>query len=295
MRKGDQVGSVGWPYIGRMETKNPVGQALWFIEAHFGEDISLEDVAAVAGVSRFWLSRAFAPATGHTVMGYVRARRLTEAAKALAAGAVDILAVALAARYGSHEAFTRAFRDQFGETPERVRALGSVTGLRLTEAISLAPAAGGEFEEPRLVMAKPRLLAGLNERYDGTSMPAIAAQWQRFVPHIGHIPGQVGYTTYGVLHNGDGSGACDYLCAVEVSGFGLVPAEWARLTLPARRYALFVHRSHVSTIRSTWNAAWNQWAPGKPVAEAPEFERYTESFDPITGMGGVEIWIPLEE
>jgi AraC family transcriptional regulator len=278
-----------------VEKHSPVGKALWFIEAHFGEDLSLEDVAAVAGVSRFHLSRAFAPATGYTVMGYVRARRLTEAAKELAAGAPDILAVALKAGYESHEAFTRAFRDQFGETPEGVRALGSLAGLRLTEAISMVPEVGVGFEEPQLVAAGPILLAGVNERYDGTSMPAIAAQWQRFVPHIGHIPGQVGSTTYGVLHNGDECGACDYLCAVEVSGFGLVPGALARLTLARSPYAVFTHRGHVSTIRSTWNAAWNHWAPEQRAAEAPEFERYTESFDPMTGMGGVEIWIPLEE
>jgi AraC family transcriptional regulator len=47
-------------------------------------------------------------------MRYVRGRRLTEAAKVLSDGAPDILTVALDAGYGSHEAFTRAFRDQFG-------------------------------------------------------------------------------------------------------------------------------------------------------------------------------------
>ena len=54
-------------------------------------------------------------------MRYARARRLTEAARVLAKGAPDILNVALEADYGSHEAFTRAFRDHFGMTPEAVR------------------------------------------------------------------------------------------------------------------------------------------------------------------------------
>ncbi len=78
---------------------------------------------AIAGVSRFHMVRAFAAATGLSVMRYVRARRLSEAARALADGAPDILALALEADYGSHEAFTRAFRDHFGVTPEAVRGL----------------------------------------------------------------------------------------------------------------------------------------------------------------------------
>src|SRR6187401_170088 len=101
---------------------NPAQKALWFIESHLADQLSLDDIAGVAGISRFHLVRAFAAATGLSVMRYVRARRLSEAARALANGAPDILTLALEADYGSHEAFTRAFRDQFGTTPEDVRA-----------------------------------------------------------------------------------------------------------------------------------------------------------------------------
>jgi len=55
-------------------------------------------------------------------MNYVRVRRLSEAARALVGGAPEILTVALDSGNGSHEAFTRAFRDQFGVTPASVRA-----------------------------------------------------------------------------------------------------------------------------------------------------------------------------
>jgi len=101
---------------------NPAQKALWYIESHLGKALTLDEIAAVAGISRFHMVRAFAAATGCSVMRYVRARRLTEAARALAAGAPDILSLALDADYGSHEAFTRAFRDHFGITPEAVRA-----------------------------------------------------------------------------------------------------------------------------------------------------------------------------
>src|SRR4029077_9953194 len=101
---------------------NPAQKALWFIESHLADAWTLDEISAIGGVSRFHMVRAFAAATGFPVMRYVRARRLTEAARALARGAPDILSLALEADYGSHEAFTRAFRDHFGVTPETVRA-----------------------------------------------------------------------------------------------------------------------------------------------------------------------------
>jgi len=94
-----------------------VERAVWFIEHRFSAEVTLDAIAEAAGVSRFHLCRLFGVATGRSVMRYVRGRRLTEAARALAGGAADILAVALDAGYGSHEAFTRAFPRAYGVAP----------------------------------------------------------------------------------------------------------------------------------------------------------------------------------
>src|SRR5665213_4070786 len=116
---------------------NPAQKALWFIESHLADALTLDEVAAIGGVSRFHMVRSFAAATGLSVMRYVRARRLSEAARALAGGAPDILALALEADYGSHEAFTRAFRDSFGVTPEAVRAATCFDKLSLQAPIMM--------------------------------------------------------------------------------------------------------------------------------------------------------------
>ena len=274
----------------------PVEKALWFIEGHFADSIELDDIAAAGGVSRFYLTRAFVAATGQSAVRYLRGRRLSEAARALAAGAPDILAVALDAGYGSHEAFTRAFRDLFGMTPEQVRAQGHLDNVTLVEPIIMNQTLLPHLEEPRLVDGPPMVIAGLDMRYSCDSSKAVPSQWQRFAPHDGAIPGQRGAVAYGVCHDADDDGNFSYLTGVEVDDAARVPRDLATVRLKAQRYAVFAHREHVSTIRRTVHTIWSQWLPQSrhEVADAPNFERYGPEFDPRTGLGGLEIWIPLK-
>jgi AraC family transcriptional regulator len=59
---------------------------------------------------------------------------------------------------------------------------------------------------------------------------------------------------------------------------------------------VFTHRKHFSSIPKTIEAIWNKWLPnsGYTPAESPSFERYTEEYDPKTGTGGTEIWVPIK-
>lgn len=275
---------------------NPVEKALWFVESHFASDITLEEIAAIAGVSRHHMVRAFGAATGRSVMRYVRGRRLSQAARSLAMGAPDILAVALDAGYGSHEAFTRAFRDQFGATPEAIRAQRRLDTIDVVEPIKMNESLFATLEPPRFETGKPLLIAGLSERYNDETIAGVPALWQRFEPYIGTIPGQIGRTTYGVCCNGDDEGNIDYIAGVEVADFSDLPGAFARLRIPTQRYAVFTHRDHVSSIRRTWKTIWAKWLPesGHEVADGPSFERYGETFDPRSGTGWFEIWIPIK-
>jgi AraC family transcriptional regulator len=241
--------------------------------------------------------RAFAAATGLSVMRYVRARRLSEAARALAAGAPDILELALAADYGSHEAFTRAFRDHFGITPEMVRASACLDHLKLQEPIQMDSTFTDNLQPPRFVNGKPLLIAGLGERVSQDNGAGIPGQWRRFQPRMADIPDRVGQVAYGVCCNGDDSGNFDYIAGVEVSDFSDLPREFARVRIPGQKYAVFSHRDHISSIRRTVSTIWNQWLPasGLKAADAPSFERYDVTFDPVTGNGGLEIWVPVRD
>src|SRR5262245_49052665 len=160
-RKNGQARLRGRFYPRAMATVTD--QALWFIESHLAEDLPLERIAAAVGVSTFHLCRAFAATTGRPVAAYARSRRLSRAAEALAAGATDILDVALSAGYESHEAFTRAFRRQFETTPESVRAHAAVAGLSLQEPLRMNPTTIPDLSAPRIVTQAGLILTGLDE------------------------------------------------------------------------------------------------------------------------------------
>jgi AraC family transcriptional regulator len=126
----------------------------------------------------------------------------------------------------------------------------------------------------------------------------IPAQWQRFGPHFGHVPGQIDMTGYGVILDAGPGAGFDYLCGVEISPGTELPREFAVRKLPAHRYAVFAHRGHVSSLGETCDAIFNAWLPESgtkmPEDGAYFFERYGPEFDPVTGNGGCEVWIPVE-
>jgi AraC family transcriptional regulator len=276
-----------------------VKKALWYIESHSANPLTLGDVAEACGLSRFYLSRVFPEVTGHSVFGYLRGRRLTEAARALVEGAPDILSVALDAGYGSHEAFTRAFRDVLGLTPEEVRARRSLDNLPIVEAFRMSDLPIIELAPPTFRDVGAMLIAGFSQYYTYEARGGIPAQWQRFNAYFGNIPNAVGHSAYGICTSvaGDDNGF-NYSCGVQVRSLDELPEDLIGLRLPAHRYAVFWHGDHISRIGATCGAIYSEWRPksGLKIAEGPlmMLEHYDQRFDPKTGNGGAEIWVPLQ-
>jgi predicted transcriptional regulator YdeE len=166
--------------------------------------------------------------------------------------------------------------------------------LRELEAAGRARALG--LPTPTFQQGPDLLVAGLNASYDKDTRVKIPQQWQRLAPYMGRVPGQVGHDTYGVCHASGADCRFEYLAGVAVSSADRLPEGFTTIKVDARRYAVFTHPGHVSSLPATIDTIWAKWAPDcdLPVArEAPCLERYTPKFNPGTGMGGMEVWIPL--
>jgi AraC family transcriptional regulator len=270
-------------------------RALWTIDRNLTGDLTLAKVAENCGVSRYHLAHAFGETTGMSVMEYVRSRRLSEAANNLAKGASNILDLALDYGYASHEAFSRAFRTQFGMTPEEVRKKATTEGLPVVTPVRAEEGARPAIAPVRSERLGEMKFVGLCEHVPFSQLQNIASQWQRFMPHYGEIENKAHPIPAGVSTNLDEEGNFDYICAVEVKRFGALPKGLMQITLPPQTYTVFRHDGHISEIGQTYHAIWNDWVPdgGRKIADAASIERHMETFDTRTGYGGVEIYIPM--
>lgn len=275
----------------------PVHKAIWFIESHLGAPLSLDAIAEAVGLSPYHLSRSFTAMTSQSVMRYVRARRLTEAAKKLEQGAPDILSVALDAGYGSHEAFTRAFVAHFRLTPEAMRQSPVLDdNPNRQEPLVMPQNWKPKLAAPRIVpVSTVRKMAGLQVRHHCSNLTGIPGQWEKFQPWFGNLPSTEPGVAYGIVVSVDDDGNMDYMAAVPIANGSNVPPDLTAIDLAAQTYAVFEHAGHISSIGATWGEAWSHQLPErnlKPV-KAPAFERYDQRFDPHTGNGLVELWLPI--
>lgn len=274
-------------------------KALWFIENHYGRRPSLDEVADASGTTRFHLSRTFSLAAGVPLTAYMRGRRLTEALKLIEAGAPSLIEVALEAGYGSHEAFTRAFRAQFGITPEEARDGHAVSQDVKVEPIKMNEFADFKLAEPRFEERGAFTVAGLGERFTLDRTQDIPQLWQKFnAKYDGTAPHAVPDFWYGISAEwGEAGQDFLYMAGVEVTDTHDLPAEFMTFTFPAQRYVVFPHTDHISTLQKTCVAVWDAWLPDNNIDTSNingTFEFYGNEFDPVTGNGGIELWFPFK-
>jgi len=99
-----------------------IARALSAVNDNSASHWGVENLAAVAGLSRSAFHARFAAAVGETPARYVARRRLESAATFLRAGRANVGEIASLVGYGSEVAFTRAFKARFGATPSAFRA-----------------------------------------------------------------------------------------------------------------------------------------------------------------------------
>lgn len=271
-----------------------VAKAVWLIETRLAAPPSLDELARVAGVSRFHLSRVFAATVGRPSMACSRARRLTEAARALDLG-LSVTEAGLAAGFESPEGFSRAFREEFGLAPSTLGAGAGLDAINLSNPRSPKDQTMTTLAPPRIENRAPFTVAGSRARFTTESAGGIPALWSAFAPHLTALKSTEPGVAYGVCIHDPDADTIGYMAAAPVADGADAPPDLEVLRVPGGRYAVFTHGCHISEIRRTMHAIFDDWLPrsGEAPAGTPDFERYPATFDPKTGAGPVEVWIPL--
>ncbi len=102
-----------------------MNMAINYISEHYMDDVSLEEVAAFAGYSKYYFSRAFKNYLGISFSDYLLVKRVNEATNLLIHTDRPIGDVAAASGFGSIATFNRIFRKHKNCTPTRYRAIYS--------------------------------------------------------------------------------------------------------------------------------------------------------------------------
>ncbi|MEI9409531.1 AraC family transcriptional regulator [Mesorhizobium salmacidum] len=96
-----------------------IRQAMAWIREHYTEHLSVEDMAAVAGMSESVFHRRFKAVTALSPLQYQKHIRLQEARRRLVARQGDAASAGFAVGYKSTSQFSREYRRLFGEPPRR--------------------------------------------------------------------------------------------------------------------------------------------------------------------------------
>ncbi len=283
-----------------------IQRGLGFLEAHLFERPSLAAVAAAAGVSAWHFHRVFTALTGETPGSYVRKRQTAEICRRLVDQAESLVELALAAGFESQATFTRGFTRVVGVSPARYRKARVVSPAHRYGALDLAALAARQQQrttmEPRFVRPAAVHVVGMAGRFTPRTTSRIPQLWERFArgPMDG-VPHRAGHHTFGVCMDADFAtleeDGFTYLAGVEVSRVDAVPPGMIAITVPARTYAVLTHHGHIARLPDTVKYVFGTWLPasGHRHVASPDFERYDERWEPTTGEGEIDIWVPIAE
>lgn len=92
-----------------------------YIEAHLSDNLSVRELATIAGLSTHHFGLAFRQSTGHPPHRYVIQRRIERAKALLLTTQASVTQIAYATGFASHGHFAAHFRKSVGTTPSRFR------------------------------------------------------------------------------------------------------------------------------------------------------------------------------
>ena len=286
-----------------MDYLKPVLNALAYIEQNLTRDMKTDDVAREAAFSKYHFHRIFLAITGNSVAGYIRRRRLTEAAHALRETGNKIIEVALDYRFETPESFSRAFKNMYGLTPRQYR--NHKNHFAALHQPKIGPAILTHLKERTPMEVKiitRQAFKIIGRRYFGENKnQEIKQLWDIFLPRMESIKRRINNNiSYGICYPVEGEnndGAFEYIAAVEVSDLDDIPAEMVGKTIPTRKYAVFTHKGSVDKIPETYQAIYAVWQPksGYELIKAPDFEYYDQRFDPDHPEASeLDIYIPIK-
>lgn len=273
------------------------------LEKQLGQPLTLEQVAAHAGLSAHHFSRLFTARMGRSVMAYVRGRRLVRGASRLCVESdLKLVDLAFDCGFDSQEAFTRAFKRLFGVPPGRFRRGFAVEPSEASYLMTHPATRNTAVARlPGLATIPAFLVAGPTRRFDQTTQADIPKLWAALVGALPFAGQTRSWASYGVVSSVDrDEGSFQYLAGVGVDPDCVPPPGFATLEIPAATYAVFritldggpLHPQ----VKQAMASIWGELIPtsGLKVVAGPDFELMDGRHDLLAPGSFIDFHVPVE-
>ncbi|MFV2061264.1 MAG: GyrI-like domain-containing protein, partial [Gammaproteobacteria bacterium] len=267
-----------------------------FIQNNLDENLTLEELAAIAFLSPYHFHRIFTAMTGESIIQYIRRLRLERAAGRMIYTDHDITTIGLANGYETPAAFSRAFKQHFGSSPSTFRKNKDLSAIHGLENIVIKTNATLDYS---IVHFKPQRVLFI--RKTGHYLESAFSAWECLMPYAlqqGLI--NDGARTYGIpldcpditKHEKMRYDAC-----ITVDDTVKPNGEFGIQTIRGGRYAVFTHTGHFNKLEQTYNQIILNWLPNTnyDLMHAPSFESYLnpELLESTPEKLKTEIFIPI--
>lgn len=101
--------------------KTPVEKALNYINENFGQDISLDEMSQMLGISSYYFSKLFKNETGTNFIEYLTNLRISKAKDLLDENRLSVKEIGITVGYPDPNYFSRIFKKNVGQTPSEYK------------------------------------------------------------------------------------------------------------------------------------------------------------------------------
>ena len=269
-----------------------IEKAVDYIEENLKSDLSVRQIASIAGYSEYHFLRVFRQLVGLTPADYIRKRRISQIVDQMEreCGRRPISDIAFEYGFNSKENFTRAFKAEHHILPTEYRRCGN--SLKLYARFEPAPAhCALDFD---IVELDPfRVVAYASDEEDPTSF------WNKYNTKglSKRLSGGRDVVDYGVCRWNAASSRLDYWIGVSEHDAAGDAGGAVTLSISGGLYAMFktpmaTRIDFVRTIRKTWDDIYSVWLPRSryEYRHDYEFECYAEN----SRLFSETIWVPIQ-
>lgn len=286
-----------------MEGLQKMLDSIEYIERNLDNNLFIEDIAAIAYMSKYHFQRMFNMLTGYTVSEYIRNRRITLATQELVNSRSKVIDVAMKYGYESPESFTKAFRKIHGISPSEAKK--NSQSLKAYPKLSFQIQLKGDVEMDYKIVEKDVFtVVGKSIRtttIGGENNRKIAAFWDEskqngFTGELAKNCGSLGLI--GISMDFDKQQEnLTYLIGAE-KNIEQTPFDWEERQIPSATWAVFpVYGAMPDAMPRAWERIFFEWFPATRYEHTggPEMEVYVSDADPSLEDYYSEIWIPIKK